>query len=200
MKLVKSLTLAAVLVFGASLHSASAQGLQAVQPIQPPPDPAELEPGLAVTYWFQLFRHVDQLVDWQESKRGIRGQPLPSLNYRSGTGPVLSSRGTDGVGAEITGLIHLDKPGSYSFNIESNDGVRFWIGDEMLIEDPDVHADRFSDFGTIEVAEPGWYPVKLLYFERKNTSTLRLFWQPPGDSGGTMKIVPKEAFAHIPQG
>lgn len=198
MKLLQALVLTVVLIFGASLQSASAQGLQAVQPIQPPLDPAELEPGLAVTYYYQLFRHIDQVIEWQDHKRGIRGKPLPSLNYRSGTGPVLSSRGTDGVAADITGLIHLDKPGNYAFNIESNDGVRLWINGEELIDDPDVHADRFSDFGNIEITEPGWYPIRLLYFERKNTSTLRLFWQPPGGSG-TMKIVPKEAFAHLPE-
>ncbi len=191
-----SLRLPAVFAAFLSVGLSTFGAALAVQPVSPAPDPETLKPGLAVKYYFELFRHIDQLEDWQEYKRGIRGRPLPSLNYRTGTGKVLSSSGSDGVGAEITGLIHLDKPGDYSFNIESNDGVRFWIDGEQLIEDPDVHSDRFSDFATITVTEPGWYPIKLLYFERKNTSTLRLYWQTPGGSG-TMQVVPREAFAHI---
>ena len=45
------------------------------------------------------------------------------------------------------------------------------------------------------VAEPGWYPLDILYFERKGTSTLQLFWLPPGASGDRV-LVPAEAFGH----
>jgi hypothetical protein len=97
--------------------------------------------------------------------------------------------------ARITGLIHLEAPGLYSFAFESNDGVRLEIDGERIVEDPDVHSDRFSDIGAMEVTEPGWYPLTIRYFERKSTSTLRFFWQPPGTEG-SMSLVPAEALAH----
>ncbi|MDX1402449.1 MAG: PA14 domain-containing protein, partial [Kiloniellales bacterium] len=95
-------------------------------------------------------------------------------------------------------FILFDTPGAYSFAFESNDGVRLEIGDYMVIEDPDVHADRFSDIGAVIVKEPGWHPITIRYFERKNTATLRFYWQPPGTSG-TMPVVPPEALAHLPR-
>ena len=47
-------------------------------------------------------------------------------------------------GARIRGRIRLDQPGRYRFAAVSNDGVSVRIGGALLIEDPDVHADRQS--------------------------------------------------------
>ena len=166
-------------------------------PLEPQPAAGDLKPGLAVLYYLNLFRHVDELIDWQDYKDGKKGPVLSQLNYRVGTGPVLSSGYSDGVGAHITGLIHLDRPGTYAFSVQSNDGVRLEISGVQVLEDPDVHADRFSEIAQLTVEAPGWYPLSIHYFERKNTSTLELYWQRPGDQPGTMPLVPREAFAHI---
>ncbi len=171
----------------------------ALEPASPQPAPDALAPGLAVDYYFHLFRHVDELVEWQDYRDGKAGPPIPKLDYRVGQGNVLTSEGDDGVGAEITGFIRLDEPGTYVFNVRSNDGFRLSIGGERILEDPDVHADRFSDLAEVQVSEAGWYPLHLLYFERKNTSTLELYWLRPGEEG-RLSIVPAEAFAHLPGG
>jgi hypothetical protein len=78
---------------------------------------------------------------------------------------------------------------------ESNDGVRVTLGGTVVIEDPDVHADQFSENAEINVAEPGWYELAITYFERENTSTLKLYWQRPGKD--EFEIVPAEAFCHL---
>lgn len=170
---------------------------QAPKPVSPQPTADTLNPGLAVKYYFHLFRHIDELIEWQDYKDGKEGKPISKLDYRVGQGEVLTSTSRDGVGAEITGLILLQEEGSYAFSVQSNDGVRLEIGGVMVLEDPDVHADRFSNVATLQVTTPGWYPIKILYFERKNTSTLELYWQPPSDSAGSMKIVPSEMLAHL---
>ena len=82
-------------------------------PAEPQPAEAELQPGLAVRYYAEFFRHIDQLIDWQEYEDGKEGPPLPNLDYRTGTGRVLTSERSDGTGAEITGFIKLDKPGDF---------------------------------------------------------------------------------------
>ncbi len=170
---------------------------QAPRPLDPQPAASELKPGLAVRYYLHFFRHVDELVDWQGYKDGKKGPVLSQLDYRVGTGPVLSSGHSDGVGAHITGLINFDVPGTYAFSVQSNDGVRLAIGGVQVLEDPDVHADRFSEIAQLNIEAPGWYPLSLHYFERKNTSTLELYWQRPGEQAGTMPLVPREAFAHL---
>jgi hypothetical protein len=52
-----------------------------------------------------------------------------------------------------------------------------------------------SDIAAVEVKEPGWYPLHILYFQRKGTYALQLFWQKPG--GEDKEIVPPEAFARL---
>ncbi len=155
---------------------------------------AGLKPGLAVCYTKAMVRHVDEVFSKEDDCEP--GPPLKKLNYKTGRGKVLTSPWTDGVLAKITGYIHLDQPGEYAFVFESNDGVRLRINGMMVTQDPDVHKDRFSDVGIFRVKEPGWYPVSIRYFERRSTSTLKLFWQPPGDTSDTMPLVPAEVLAH----
>ncbi len=155
-----------------------------------------LEPGLAVCYIPAKIRHIDEMAEWEAKVPCRAGPPLPNLDYAVGTKRVLTSRFSDGIMAVITGYIHLDKPGQWAFAFASNDGVRMEIAGTMIVEDPDVHSDRFSDIGYFNAKEAGWYPITVRYFERKRTSTLKLFWQEPGDSEGTMPIVPPEALGH----
>ena len=55
------------------------------------------------------------------------------------------------------------------------------------------------EIGTVEVTEPGWYPLEVFYFEKRHTSTLELSWRTPSmGAEAEMVIVPAEAFAHIP--
>jgi fibro-slime domain-containing protein len=190
------LCLAAILSIALMTGGAGRGMAQDFKPASPQPDAAALKPGLAVLYYFSFFRHVNELIEWVEYKDGKSGPPIEKLNFRSGKGDVLTSENDDGVGAKLTGFILLDKAGDYNFAFESNDGVRLLIDDKLVVEDPDVHADRFSDIGTVSVAEPGWYPLTIWYFERKNTSTLRFHWLPP-ESEGTMPLVPKEVLAHL---
>ncbi len=156
---------------------------------------ADFKPGLEVCYMYEFVRHIDEFAEWEKYKKCKPGEPLEMLDSMVGKGIVLTSTSDDGVMAKIKGYIHLDKTGTYGFAFESNDGVRLKIDGNMIVEDPDVHADRFSDIGTMEVSTPGWYPMTIDYFERKNTSTLRFFWNPPGTEG-TMPLVPPEALAH----
>jgi len=158
-------------------------------------DSADLKPGLAVCYIQGFVRYIDEIAGWESQRDCVPGEPLAELDSRVGKGKVLTSDWDNGVMAKITGFIHFEHAGFYSFAFESNDGVRLEIDGEMILEDPDVHADQYSDVGSMEVVEPGWYPLNITYFERKNTSTLRFFWSPP-DVEGTMPLVPASALAH----
>ena len=58
-------------------------------------------------------------------------------------------------------------------------------------------ATPYPKLKPVVIAEPGWYPFRLIYFEKRVTSTVELYWKPPGGSGD-MDFVPEEAFAHTP--
>ncbi len=156
-----------------------------------------MTPGLAVRYDNAFFRLIEEFVEWQQEDAGVPGPPISDINSRVAGGPVLTSGIEDGVGAEITGLIHLDRPGTYSFVVQFNDGFQLQIGGVQVLEDPDVNGDRYSKIAKLSIEQPGWYPLAMLYFERKGTSTIELYWKPPEQEAGSMTFVPAEAFAHI---
>lgn len=155
----------------------------------------ERKPGLATCYMYQFVRHIDEFDGWDFDENCEPGPPLAMVDSVAGAGKVLTSKSDDAVMAKISGYIHLDTVGSYAFTFESNDGVRLEIDGELVVQDPDVHGDRFSDIGRVEVKTPGWRPLTIYYFERKNTSTLRFFWKPPGVEGA-FPLVPSTVLAH----
>ncbi len=179
------------------LAAAGPAGAAEPRPLDPQPGPDEIEAGLSVEYYWSFFREIEDLEYWMENNKGEAGEPLPALNYRVAGGTVLSSDRTDGVGAKIDGFIHLGKSGTYAITVRSNDGFTLGIGGVPLLEDPDVHSDRFSRIAKLTIAQPGWYALSILYFERKNTSTLELYWRPPGEEDAGMVLAPSAAFAHL---
>ncbi len=173
-----------------------AETFTGLKPLAEQPDPAAREPGLAVTYYFGIFNLVDEIVEVAKLEEGQRGPAIPALDYKVGSGAVLTSGRADGVGADIRGLINFSRAGTYMMALQSNDGVRLELGGRLLFLDAGVHADRFSKLVPVEIETPGWYPLSILYFEKRNTSTLQLYWTRPGDQGG-LTFVPPDAFAHL---
>jgi len=188
----------AVILCGLALP-AQAASITGLEMALPQPGEGTVSPGLAVRYYFHEFRHIREVISWQDYEDGKVGDPLPSLDYRSGDGPVLTSTASDSVGAHILGFIHLAEAGLYSFATQSNDGVRVSLGGKQIIDDPDVHADRYSDPVEVVIETAGWYPIEVYYFERKVTSTLQLYWLQPDEEEGSMTVVPPEVFAHPKQ-
>lgn len=187
------LIMAALLV--TNVGGAWAQSFTGLSKASPQPAAGALSAGLAVRYYGAKYNHIRELVEMMDYQKGTQGKPIPMLNYHVGRGNVLTTTTTDLMGADITGFIHLAKAGKYTFLVQSNDGVRLEIGGKQIYEDPDVHSDRFSDELFLEISDPGWYPIRVLYFEKKATSTLELYWQVPGSSDAD--FVPADAFAHL---
>jgi len=182
-----------VLVLAASIGSfAVAEIIAGLKPAEPEPAAQQLAPGLATEYTYAIMNHLDDF----KGRKFEAGPPLPNLDHRMGAGTVLTSKGFDGVGAIITGFIQFETAGTYGFEVVSNDGVRVEIGGKLLYEEPDVHADSTSDRIDVKVDRPGWYPIKVMYFEKRNTATLILRWIRPGESGKPAPV-PAKAFGHL---
>ena len=130
---------------GLGLTTFAAADFSGLKPASPQPSADSLKPGLAVTYYGVKLNSIRQFLEWMEYEKGKPGKPIPMLNYQVGKGNVLTTTTTDLVGADIKGLINFEKKGTYTIMVHSNDGVRVTIGGVMVHEDPEVHADRFSD-------------------------------------------------------
>lgn len=190
--------IAAVLALGVALSAAHAQprktaaggDIKGLRIADPQPADAALAPGLSVSYRYGIINNVSEMSDTV----GEPGEPLPQLNYNMGFKRVLTSRMDDGVQARIIGFIKLDKPGQWKFAVKSNDGVRMEIGGKLVYELPGVHEDTMSEIFTVAIDKPGWYPIKVMYFEKRNSATLELYLAGPGVDN--LDIAPASVFAH----
>ena len=159
--------------------TASAETLTGLRPADPQRTAEQLAPGLAVEYTYALMNHIDEM----KGRKFQSGAPLMHLDWVMGYGIVRTSKAHEGVGAIITGFVRFDTPGTYGVNVTSNNGVRVVIGGQLIHEDPGVHADTTSDRMDLKVQQPGWYPLKIMYFQRLYTATLVVRWIRPGETG-----------------
>ena len=170
-----------------------------LSPLKPQPADTSLVPGLAVEY-FKNYQPRDliPLSNAQSRyKKGKRGKPIPFLNHKFGMGErIFDSRAIRKVAMRMQGLVHFSQGGSYTLLGLSNDGLRIYIADQLIVDDPGVHGDRYSASVIIKITQAGWYPMKVEYFQRKNTAAIGFFWRRPGSNG--FEPVPAEAYAHIP--
>ena len=178
--------IAVCLVFALNAAAALAQ-----EPARPQPDADKLQPGLAAGYYYAMYHDVGEFRPMTQH----RAPPVLQLNYPpGGTNYVLTAQSSEGVAADLKGFIKLDRAGTWKFRTMSNDGVRVTIGGKQIINDPGIHTDHVADSDAIDVRQPGWYPLQIMYFQRKGTWALQLYWQPPG---AEPEIVPAQAFAHV---
>jgi hypothetical protein len=170
----------------------TARGAETLTGLRPAePQPTQVTPGLAVEYTYVKVNWIEQL----KGRKFEPGPPLADLNYRWG-GNVLTSKVREEVGAIITGLIRFEKPGVYTFEVTSNDGILVELGGKVLHEDDGVHPDSTSDRIPVKIDQAGWYPIKVTYFQKKGTASLVLAWVAPGEKTKPVPV-PAKAFGHV---
>lgn len=134
-------------------------------------------PGLRATYFAgYLDRALEQIeptvdVDWGDS------------------GPT--DVGTDRFSARWTGTLTAEQTGSYTLILDTDDGVRLWIDDTLVIDDWTGH---FVTRNTAAVALVAGVPVdlRLEYFEIDLAASIRLSW-----ASDTLpeQVIPAEALS-----
>jgi hypothetical protein len=169
-----------------------------ISPAQPQPDASALEPGLAVKY---AYPGDIKTLSEAESWRGYDpkpGEPLVGFYYpdtKRGE-KVLTSGSSEYVVAFIDGYIRFEEAGTHFLEFWANDGLRVELGGKQVYEHDFRHPCETLGPVAVEVAEPGWYPVEALFFQRTNTACLGMRMKPPG---GVLDWVEPEMYAHVPE-
>ena len=90
--------------------------------------------------------------------------------------PVLTTR--DAFALMFTGHIVIEKPGKYTFFISSDDGSRFYIDGELLIDNDGLHG-MVEKKGTVQL-NAGLHPIIATYFDNGGGDGLTMSWNGPG--------------------
>jgi hypothetical protein len=62
----------------------------------------------------------------------------------------------------------------YTFHLDHDDGVRVWIGGQVLIDRWDTTGEDVQ--AQIQLSADQAYPVRIEYFDRALTATIRFYW------------------------
>lgn len=85
----------------------------------------------------------------------------------------------DNFSVRWTGFIRIPRDGVYEFITRSDDGVRLWVNNRLLIDNWKHHAaavDRAS-----ATLEKGAAPIRLEYFDDQRHAEIELRWKPDGN-------------------
>ncbi|MEM9127283.1 MAG: hypothetical protein AAGB28_15950 [Pseudomonadota bacterium] len=180
---------AVLMLVGTSVLAAPLQ----LQPANP--QPTDLQPGLSVTYAYPpdvrtLSNAREALENGSET-----GQPLKGLDHRNTKAGqnVLTATRDEMVAARITGYIKFDAPGTYKVDFLTNDGLHAKVGGHTVGKfDGRQTCDNTFTYEII-VPQAAWYPVDVLWFQRRNTACLHMRLAPKGQK---LTWVPDAVFGH----
>lgn len=80
----------------------------------------------------------------------------------------------------MEGYIEIQKEGYYIFVLDSDDGSKFFLGDNLLIAYDGTHGAGNPKSYLVPL-EKGFYPVRLEYFQQGGGAQLGLRYVPPGE-------------------
>lgn len=118
----------------------------------------------------------------------------PVIDFDWGTSSPDESMPVDFFSLRWTGELLISRSGMYSFRTHSDDGVRLFIGQKLLIDDWVGHAPEKSVASMY--LEKGWYDLTLEYFEEVQGALISLSWLPPPDAGNRLTeftVIPEES-------
>lgn len=116
----------------------------------------------------------------------IRTQTDPQVNFNWGTGSPGTSIGADNFSVRWSGQVQTQEGGTYVFQSETDDGVRVWVNNALVI-------DKWTTLGTfaanVTLAANTKVSIKVEYRELTGAAFARLLWKRPG--AGNAVLVPK---------
>ena len=102
----------------------------------------------------------------------------PTVDFNWGTGSPAIGITTDHFTARWTGEVQPLFSETYTFYTTSDDGVRLWINNQLVVDEwVDQAATEWS--GTIALVAGHKYPVKMEYYENTGDAVAELAWSSP---------------------
>ena len=137
-------------------------------PPPPTPTPTPVPPnGLSATY----FDNID-------FTGAVVSRYDQTLNFDWGTGSPAVGIGSDSFSARWTGFVAVPKSGNYTFFTTSDDGVRLWVNDKLIVNNWTAHATT-TNSGTVKLNTGIKYSIKYEYYDNTGGAVAKLLWSGP---------------------
>ena len=132
------------------------------------------EEGCQVAYY--ELPALSQLPSFDEYDP-IGSEVVAQINEPSTGGVFMGSGLSDDVGAVFDGYIFVPQGGEWTFYIESDDGSKLYIGDQLLISNDGLHA-MVEESESIALAAGG-HAFRVEFFERGGGAGVIVRWEGP---------------------
>jgi beta-glucosidase len=95
--------------------------------------------------------------------------------------PPFENFPKDNYSVRWTGKVKPEKSGNYTFDVMSDDGVRFYINDKLVINDWNDHSAITNSY-TMALDAAKSYSIKLEYYENGGDAVVKLGWREQNDN------------------
>jgi hypothetical protein len=106
----------------------------------------------------------------------------PTVNFTWGNNSPGTGVPVDGFSIRWTGQLAPTVSGTYTFSTSSNDGVRVFLNNQLIINNWTVHGTTTNTSAGITLQAGVRYPITMEYFENAGWGVSILSWTPPGQS------------------
>lgn len=111
------------------------------------------------------------------------------VNFNWGAGdPGVAGIGSNQFSIEWTGYVRVTETGQYTFQTQSDDGVRLTVNGQLIIDNWTNHASTTDTSAPVNLVAGQAYPIELAFYENGGQAEIRLRWQTP--SSGSFVPIP----------
>lgn len=176
---------------------ADAPPADAPPPDAPPPDapPADAPPPDVMEAPLPVGTGLrGQYFDGVELEGGDTGEleltrTDGTINFDWGSGAADGNVDDDWFSVRWTGKVMPLYSETYTFRTETDEGVRLWVNNQLLIDEWDGSGRVVTHTATISLQAYQQVPIRLEYFETTGSAVARLSWMSPSRA---LQIVPRE--------
>ena len=113
------------------------------------------------------------------------------VNFDWGSGSPDPAIAPDSFSVRWTGQVKADYSQTYTFYTTSNDGVRLWVNNQLVIDNWTDHRTT-ENYGRIVLQAGQWYPIRLEYYEGTGSAVISLSYS---SSSTPKQIIPRDYLA-----
>lgn len=141
------------------------------------------------SYWYRNARHAEGVgkIDWTDSDRVVTVQ---RISYGLTGGSFESTEPSDYFGTRFYGIINIDEPGEWAFELGSDQSAELLIDGVPVVVDQSSHSYRWRR-GTVTLDE-GQHTIDVRHWEGWSNAGLHVAWEGPSDPYA--RIIPSSAF------
>lgn len=111
-----------------------------------------------------------------------------NFNWNYGS-PIAGTISSDTFSIVWTGFFSVPVSGDYTFSAQSDDGVRLYVNNKLVIDNWRDQAFTEKWFRVSSLTAGKKYPIKIEYYDNRASAAMKLFWQGPV---GAKEIVPQK--------